>query len=76
MRLESGEESRNSDNVGQVTRSKQPETEKSLLTKLKERKARENNMIHGVQEIITQDDKERNQYNDTKVNNILHTCKI
>ena len=75
--LKLGEESRNNDNIGQVTGSNPPETEKSVLTKLNERKASKNNiMIHGVQEIFTEDDKDRKHYDDTKVNNILQTCKI
>lgn len=77
--LKSGEEDGNSNNAGQVTTkgSKPPETVESVLTELNERKARENNIvIYGVQEIITEDDKERKHHDDMKVNNILETCKI
>ena len=72
-----GENGASSDNVGQAISAKQPETVETVLSEINERKARENNIvIHGVQEILTEDEDARKQHDRMKVNNILQTCKI
>ena len=72
-----GENGASSDNVGQGISTKQPDTVETVLTEINERKARENNIvIHGVQEILTEDEDARKQHDRMKVNNILQTCKI
>ena len=65
------------DNVSQVKNAKQPETVESVLSEINERKARENNIaVHGIQELVTEDDEERKRYDTTKVHELLDTCKV
>ena len=67
-----------SDNVGQVKNTtKQPETVETVLSELNERKARENNIVvHGIPELVTEDDDERKRYDGRKIYDLLGTCKL
>jgi hypothetical protein len=53
------------------------ESVKSPLSKLNERKARENNIIiHGIEEIVSENNETRKDHDNEKILEIMDTCKI